>query len=324
MKAHFVRMLAAAIAIVATSGAPATAQEYPQQPIRLIVPYPPGGSTDFVARLYADRLSKELGQTVIIDNRPGASTNIGSDAVAKAKPDGYTVLFGGGTAIINSIFGPMPPFDPMTALDPVSLVARVPFVLAANPKTSFSSAKELFAAAKSSPGKFTVSSAQLDLYVELMKHRSEMNVLHIPYKGGAAATTDAISGQVDMVYALGPVLLPQIQSGKLKALAVTSGKRVHVLNEVPTFTESGVDYDLTIWYALMAPAGTPKSIITRLARATQNIATQADYVQKLRVSGVEPVSNQPEELSALMRSDLALWQNLAKTVPSLKRNSENK
>lgn len=324
MKAHFVRLLAFAVMTVATSFAHVGAQEYPQQPVRLIVPYPPGGSTDFIARLYANKLSKELGQPVIVDNRPGASTNIGSDVVAEAKPDGYTLLFSPGLFIMNSVFGPVPTFNPLTSFDPVSLIARVPFVLAANPKTPFSTVKDLIAAAKSAPGNLTVSSAQLDQYVALLNSRAGINMLHIPYKGGAPATTAAISSQVDMVFALVPVLQSQIQAGKLKALAVTSSKRVHTLSEVPTFTESGVDYDVTIWYGLMAPAGTPKPIIARLARVTQDVVVDADFVQKLRVSGVEAESSQPESLDKLMRSELALWQALAKTMPSLKRNIEGK
>lgn len=310
-------LAAGLLALVSVSSAPVAAQEYPAQAIRIIVPYPPAGSTDITARRFADFLSKDFGQSVIIENRPGALTNIGNDAAAAAKPDGYTLLFGANGLVQNPAFGPVPSFDPMKSLDPISLVARLPFLVAANPKTPFSSAKELIAAAKAAPGKLTISSAQLDVYVEMMKIRANINLLHIPYKGGAPATTDAISGQVDMVYALVPVLLPHVQSGRLKALGVTSAKRVDALPSVGTFTELGIDYDISVWFGMLAPAGTPKPIIDKLARATQQIVAQADFAQRLRATGAEPVSSQPEEFRAEMRKEAAMWQQLAKLLPSL-------
>ncbi|MBI3375663.1 MAG: tripartite tricarboxylate transporter substrate binding protein [Betaproteobacteria bacterium] len=317
-------LAAALLALVALSIAPAAAQEYPSQAIRIIVPYPPAGSTDIVARRYADFLSKDLGQSVIIENRPGASTNIGNDAVAAARPDGYTLLFGANGLVQNPVFGPIPSFDPMKSLDPISLVARLAFLVAANPKTPFSSAKELIVAAKAAPGKLSISSAQLEIYVELMKNRAEIDLLHIPYKGGAPATTDAISGQVDMVYALVPVLLPHVQSGRLKALGITSGKRVETLPAVPTFGEIGIDYHITIWFGLLAPAGTPKRVIDRLARATQQIVAHADFAQRLRATGVEAVSSQPDEFRAEMHNEAALWQKLARLMPSLVQTNPTK
>lgn len=314
----------ALLMLIAVVVAPAAAQEYPSQAIRIVVPYPPAGSTDLVARRFADVLSKDLGQNVIIENRPGALTNIGNDAVAAAKPDGYTLLFGANGLVQNPVFGPVPAFDPMKSLDPISLVARLPFLIAANPKTPFSSAKELIAAAKAAPGKLSISSAQLEVYVEMMKIRADINLLHIPYKGGAPATTDAISGQVDMVYALVPVLLPHVQSGRLKALGVTSGRRVEALPSVATFTELGIDYDISVWFGMLAPAGTPKPIIDKLARATQQIVAQADFAQRLRATGAQAVSSQPDEFRAEMRKEAALWQQLAKLLPSLVQSNTNK
>lgn len=317
-------LASALLAAVCVISAPVAAQDYPTQAIRIIVPYPPAGSTDITARRYADVLSKDLGQSVVIENRPGALTNIGNDAAAAAKPDGYTLLFGANGLVQNPVFGPAPSYDPMKSLDPISLVARLPFLVAANTKTPFSNAKELIAAAKAAPGKLTISSAQLDVYVEMMKLRADINLLHIPYKGGAPATTDAISGQVDMVYALVPVLLPHVQSGRLKALGVTSAKRVEVLPSVGTFTELGIDYDISVWFGMLAPAGTPKPIIDKLARATQQIVAQADFAQRLRATGAEPVSSQPEEFRAEMRREAVMWQQLAKRLPSLVQTTTNK
>lgn len=312
------------LAVATSYPGPAAAQNYPDQPVRLVVPYPPGGSTDLIARLYAEKLSKELGQAVIVDNRPGAATNIGSEAVARAKPDGYTILFGGDGPTINSVFGPSPSFDPLTAFAPISLITRVPFVIAANPKAPFSNIKEFLAAARSVPGKYSISSAQLNLYVELLKNRAGVHLLHIPYKGGAQAATDAIAGQVDSVYALVPVLLPHIQAGKLKPLGITSSKRLEALPATPTLVENGVDYDITIWYGLLAPAGTPNSIVNRLAAATQSIVAKPDFVQKLSVVGAVATSSQPAELSAQMGAEKAAWQTAARTIPGLLQSTTNK
>ncbi|VTU45544.1 MULTISPECIES: Bug family tripartite tricarboxylate transporter substrate binding protein [unclassified Variovorax] len=296
----------------------AHAQSYPEQPIRMIVPYPPGGSTDLIARLYADGLGKELGQPIVVDNRPGAATNIGTEDVVRARRDGYTLLFGSGGTPLNSVFGPKPNFDAIHALAPVSLIARVPFMVAANPKAPFSNTRELIAAAKKSPGKFSISSAQLNVYVELMKTQAQINVLHVPYKGGAAATTDAVAGQVDMVYALTPVLLPQVQSGKLKAIGVTSARRLQkILPNVPTFSEVGVDYDIDIWYGLLAPASTPPAVLGRLNAATRKVVSDPQFVAKLDAIGAQAVSGEPGELRQQMVRDLATWKKLAVRVPSL-------
>jgi tripartite-type tricarboxylate transporter receptor subunit TctC len=295
----------------------AAAQEsYPSQPIRLVIPYPAGGTTDLIGRQLADHLGKELGQTVIVDNKPGASTNIGAESVSRAKPDGYTILMASTGQVRNPVLGPTPSFE-LSALEPISLVSRLPFVLAANPKTPYNTGAELLAAAKAAPGKLTVSSAQLDMYVELLNGKAGIKLLHVPYKGGAQASTDAISGQVNMVFALLPVLQPHIQGGKLKLLAVTSGKRLAVFPDVPSFTELGVDYDVSIWYGLMAPAGTPKPIVDRLARATQKVMASAEMGTRIRAIGAEPAWSKPEEFQAQLRSETAFWQQVGRQMPQL-------
>jgi tripartite-type tricarboxylate transporter receptor subunit TctC len=296
----------------------AHAQSYPTQPIRMVVPYPPGGSTDLIARVYAESLGKQLGQTIVVDNRPGASTNIGTEDVVRARPDGYTILFASGGTTQNSVFGPKPNFDWASGLTPLSLIARVPFLVAANPKAPFSNPAELIAAARKSPGRFSISSAQLNVYVELMKIQAKMNVLHVPYKGGAAATTDAVAGQVDMVYALVPVLLPQVQGGKLKAIGVTSAHRLDtLLPDVPSFKEAGVDYDISIWYGLMAPKSTPAAIAARLVEATHRVVADPQFASKLAAIGSEAVTSSPDELRQLMAREHATWEKLAVQVPSL-------
>ena len=312
----FARISGATLLTGLLCGGALAQDNYPSQPIRLVIPYPAGGTTDLIGRQLADQLGKELGQTVIVDNRPGASTNIGAEMVSRAKPDGYTLLMASTGQVRNPVLGPMPSFE-LSSLEPISLVSKLAFVLAANPKTPFNTGAELIKAAKAEPGKLTVSSAQLDMYVELLNRRADMKLLHVPYKGGAQASTDAISGQVNMVFALLPVLQPHIQGGKLKLLGVTSDKRLAAFPDVPTFTEIGVDYDVSIWYGLMAPAGTPKPIIDRLAKVTEKLMSSPEMGTRIRAVGAEPAWSRPDEFKAQLRSETAFWQQIGRQMPQL-------
>jgi tripartite-type tricarboxylate transporter receptor subunit TctC len=310
------------IAMIAAAGAvtvmQAAAQDrWPTQPIKLVVPYAAGGTTDLIARRYGEHLSRELGQTVLIENRPGASTNLGASSAATAKPDGHTLLLGNNFQVLNPAFGPIPNFDLFDKLEPVSLVAEMPFVLAANPRTNYGNGRELVAAAKADAKKLSVSHAQLDISLELLNSKAGMELLLVPYKGGAPATMDAISGQVDMVYALVPVLLPHITAGKLKPLAVTSSKRFVGLPNVPTFVESGVDFDMIMWYGVFTPTGTPKNVIERLARATQKIMKSKEMADWIRTAGADPSSSTPKEFSTMLRKETTYWQGVAKSMPQL-------
>lgn len=310
-----------ALGVAAALGAaiqPARAQDnWPSRPTKLVVPYAAGGTTDLIARRLGEQLGKELGQSVIVDNRAGAGTNVGAGFVVAAKPDGYTLLLGSIFQVLNPLFGPEPGFELFTALEPVSLVANMPFVLAANPKTAYGTARQLVAAAKAAPKQLSVSHAQLDLSLELLNSKAGMQLLLVPYKGGGPAATDAIGGQVQMVYALVPVLLPHLQAGKLKPLAVTSAKRFVGLPNVPTFVESGVDFDMTMWYGLFAPAGTPRAIIDRVARSTHKIMTTNAMVDWIRTAGADPVTNTPDEFRAQLRKETSYWQGVAKDMPNL-------
>ncbi len=289
---------------------------WPTQPVKLVVPYAAGGTTDLIARRLAERMTRELGQSVLVENRPGASTNIGAASVAAAK-DGHTLLLGSIFQVLNPVFGPEPGFDLFTGLEPVSLVASMPFVLAANPKTPYNNGRELVAAAKAAPGKLSVSHAQLDLSLELLNSKAGMQLLLAPYKGGGPATTDAIGGQVNMVYALVPVLLPHIQSGKLKPLAVTSARRFEGLPNVPTFVESGVDFDMIMWYGVFTPAGAPRPVIEKLARVVQKVMASKDMMESIRSAGADPIHNTPEEFRAQLRKETAYWQGVARAMPKL-------
>jgi tripartite-type tricarboxylate transporter receptor subunit TctC len=305
-------VLAAAFALQ-----PASAQDTSSKPVRIVVPYSAGGSTDFVSRLFAKRLSDRLGQPVLVENHPGAATNLGSDVVAKAAPDGTTLLISDGAHAWNAAFGPVPPFDPVTALVPVALITQVPFVVAANPKFRIKDARDLIAAARSSPGKYTIASASLRTFVELMNARADMKLLHVPYKGGAGALADTIGGQVDMVFAALPVLYGSIQSGKLKVLSVTSRKRSKALPAVPTLQEAGVDYDVSARYVLYAPAGTPPATIERLAQVAEKVVAEPDFVQRMLSVGGETGPSTPAGLLQEQQHEVAMWRDVAQKMPEL-------
>ena len=305
----------AALALAAPAAwhaGPARAQQDPGRPIRMVIPYPPGGSTDIVGRALAEAMTRELGQQVLVDNRPGGGTNIGAEAVATAKPDGHTVLFAGVQQAVNPVYGPLPPFDTLAAFEPVGLIASAPFVVAAHPSTPMRTGQELLAACRAQPDKFTVSSAQLDLFVELLNARAGMKMLHVPYKGGAQAAADAIGGQVNLVFAQVPALLAHLQSGRLRPLAVTSAKRFPGLPELPSFTELGVEYDVNPWFGLLAPAGTPAAIIARLEKEIARAMDTPEAREKLAAVGCEPYKGTAAGFAAQVRDDLPKWVRIVK------------
>jgi tripartite-type tricarboxylate transporter receptor subunit TctC len=309
----------AATVVLALGFAPlAAAQGFPSKPIRIIVPYAAGGSIDIVTRQYAEQLAQKFGVPVVVENRPGAAGNIGSEEVAKAAPDGYTLLIATNTMTQNPTFGPRPPFDLLTAFEPVSMLVRAPLVIAANEKLAMQTGRDLIAAARAQPGKYTISSGQLDAYVALINSRAKIELTHVPYKGGGPAITDAMAGHVDMVLAVYPALSPHLTSGRLKALAITSGKRIDVLAGVPTLTELGVDLNVTFWYGVLAPAGTPQAVVARLAQATQEVlASGTDFAAKLRSTGMEPEPVATAEFRERLRSELGEWRELGKAMPQL-------
>jgi len=317
MKAGLFRFFAIALAVLVIAPASVWAASYPVRTVRLIVPYPPGGTTDMIARTYADRLSAELKQAVVVENKPGASTNIGAESVARSDPDGYTLLFSASGSVTSTVFGPKPPFDPIEDFAPISMIADIPFVLAANTEAPFSTMQALLKEAKLKPGQYTVSSAQLNSYVELLKSRAEINLLHIPYKGGAQSITDAISGQVDMVFTLLPVMLPHIEAHRLVPLAVTSERRSSRLPQVPTLKELGVNYDMVSWFSLEAPAGTPEPVVAFLSKMTRQVVADPEFIASLEHVGAVAVGSQPEELAARIAQQLAAWREVAEQYPEL-------
>ncbi len=297
----------------------AWAQNYPDKPIRMVVPYPPGGGADAIGRIIAEQLSKDWGQTVVIDNRPGANGNIGSGIVAKATPDGYTLLMNTiGLVLSQSIYKSLP-FNVLTDFAPVTLVAGVPHVLIVGPATKVNSVPELIAKAKAEPGKINYASVGLgspfQMAAELFKNLADVKITEIPYQGGGPAVMSVLGGQTDITFANLLAAQPQIKAGKVKALAVTSAKRSPIAPDIPTMAEAGVPgYDLTSWFGIWAPAGTPKPIIDKLNQEIVKILHQPDVRAKLEHDGADVIASSPAEFDAYIRSEYAKWDKVVKAA----------
>ncbi|MBL8524669.1 MAG: tripartite tricarboxylate transporter substrate binding protein [Betaproteobacteria bacterium] len=316
---HSKRIFVAAIAALCAVGAPAFAQDkWPSKPIKYIVPFPPGGTTDILARLISAKLATALGQPVLVENKAGAGGNIGSDFVAKSAPDGYTIL--GGTisshAINASMYKTMP-YDPIKDFQPITLIGTNANVLIVDPKSPYKTAQELIAAAKAKPGSISFASAgagtSQHLSGELFKAMAGIDMVHVPYKGSAPAIQDVMGGQVPMMFDTTVVAAPHVKSGNVRALAVTSSKRVKGMETIPPLAEAGVPgYQLVSWQGIFAPAGTPKDIVTRLNAELVKIIAMPDVRERLDTLGVDPVANSPEEFSAFQKAELAKWAKVVK------------
>ncbi len=296
----------------------AFAQGYPSKPVRMVVPFPPGGTTDILARAVGQKLSEAWGQQVVIDNRPGAGGNIGTDIVAKAPADGYTLLMGTvGTHAINASLYAKLPFDPIKDFAPVALVASVPNVLVVNATIPATSVKELIALAKSKPGQLNFASSgngtSIHLSGELFKSMTGTSILHIPYKGSSPALTDLIGGQTNMMFDNLPSSMGHIKSGKLRALAVTSAKRSPALPDVPTIAEAGVaGYEASSWFGVLAPGGTPKEIVAKINADIVKALGVPEIKERLSSQGAEPVGNTPEQFAAYIGTELVKWAKVVK------------
>jgi tripartite-type tricarboxylate transporter receptor subunit TctC len=296
----------------------AQAQSWPNKPIRLVVPFSAGGNTDIVARLFAQELSKTLGQSVIVENKPGASGNIGADAVAKSAPDGYTLVMGTvGTHAINASLYKKMPYDAIKDFAPVTLLASVPNVLVVPPSLPVKSVKELVAYGKANPGKLSFASSgvgsSIHLSGEMFRTTTGIDMTHIAYKGSAPAVTDLIAAQVQLMFDNLPTSLQYVKTDKLRALAVTTAKRIEALPDVPTMIESGFPgFETGSWFGVFAPAATPKDIIARLNTELLKIAQTPEMQQKLLQSGAEPVGKGSEEFTAYVRSETTKWAKVVK------------
>ena len=313
------RIFVTLVALMCTVGLPAIAQDkWPSKPIKYIVPFPAGGTTDILARLISQKLSTALGQPVVVENKAGAGGNIGSDFVAKSAPDGYTIL--GGTisshAINVSMYSNMP-YDPIKDFAAITLIGTNANVLVIDPKNPAKDVKELIAQAKAKPGAMSFASAgngtSQHLSGELFKAMAGLQMEHIPYKGSAPAIQDVMAGQVPMMFDTTVVAGPHVRSGNVRALAVTSSKRVKGMENIPTMAEAGVPgYELVSWQGVFAPAGTPKAIITRLNAELVKIIAMPDIRERLDSLGVDPVANSPEEFAAFQKAEIAKWAKVIK------------
>jgi tripartite-type tricarboxylate transporter receptor subunit TctC len=292
---------------------PAAAQNYPTKTIRVIVPYPAGGATDFFARLVFPKMGEALGQSVVVENRPGAGTAIGASEVARSAPDGYTLLLGdAGTYAFNPTLYKKLSYDPTKDFAPVSLTGRFALILAVNPATPAKSVQEFVAAAKSQPGKINYGApgpgSPIHLAMEFFKQRAGLDMTPIPYKGGADAMNDLLGGRISAMFLDIASGLPQIKGGKLRPLAVASAKRVAALPDLPTIGESGYPgFEAWAWQGFVAPAKTPRPIVMRLNAEFAKVMSDPAIKQRLSESGFEPQTSTPEEFSSYMKSEIAKW-----------------
>jgi tripartite-type tricarboxylate transporter receptor subunit TctC len=314
---HALRALGLA-ALLATAGAAAIAQQaYPNRPVRLIVPFAPGGFTDVVARILGQKLSVALGQQFIVENRAGAGSTIGSDLVAKAPPDGYTLLMVSSTHVISPWIYKSLPYDPLKSFTVVGKLVDSPYVLLVHPKVPAKNVQEFIAAAKANPGSLHYASSgngsAQHLMGGLFVAMTGSPLKHVPYRGSAGAATDLVAGVVESSFAGVPNALAQVPQGRLRALAVTTSRRAPQLPDVPTMQEAGVaGYDASVWLALLAPAGTPPAIVQRLNSEIAALMNSPETRKALLDAGVEPTPSTPEEMSAYMAQELARWGKVVK------------
>ena len=298
----------------------ALAQKYPDKPVRLVVPVAPGGSLNQYTRLIAQRLTESLGQTVLVDNRPGANGIIGADIVAKAAPDGYTLLMGATpTLAINvTLYAGKMPYNPERDFTPITMVAKAPSVLAAHPSLAFKNIKELVAFAKAHPGKLNYASSGTGsgnhLMGEMLKTAAGIDLVHVPYNGGGPGLVALLAREVELMITPPPILIPMAKAGRVRLIAVSSARRSPAMPEVPTIAESGYPgFESTVWYCVVAPRGTPKAIITRLHSALTTVLASAEFRERLLADGATAETSTPEDLMAWIRSEIPKFAKVIKT-----------
>ena len=314
------RLAALLLSLTLATLAAAADNDFPSKPIHVIIPMAPGGATDILVRPLADKLSKILGSPVIVDNRGGAGGNIGGDLVAKSPPDGYTLLITtSGLMVANKSLYEKLPFDPESDFAPVGIIASLPNVLVVARDSPYRSVQDVIAAARQKPGTLTFASggsgSSNHLAGELLKSLAGIDMVHVPYRGGGPAVIAVMAGDVTMLFATLPSAIPQVEAGKLRALAVTSRTRASSLPQVPTMIEAGVkDFDFSIWIGALAPRGTPPSIVDKFHNAIVQALDDPDIKQRLRAEGYERVGGTPAEMTAVMRAESATWSKVIKAA----------
>ena len=305
--------------LFAALAATTQAQTFPSKPIRLICPFPPGGAVDIASRAIAAEMSKTLGQQVTVENRPGAGGNIGGAEVARAAPDGYTMLMTtSGIQAINPVLYPKMQYDPNKDLAPIAVLVSLANVLVVNPAVKANSVTELIALAKAQPGKMTYASSgsgtSIHMSAELFKQLTKIDIVHVPYKGSAPALTDLIGGQVNLMFDNIPSALPHIKAGRLHALATTGARRDPTLPDLPTVAEAGVKgYESGVWFGLAAPAGTPKEIVAKLADEALKATKSPDYVKRMTEVGYVIVGAGPDQMAEMTRAEINRWGPVVKS-----------
>jgi tripartite-type tricarboxylate transporter receptor subunit TctC len=317
------RLAALGLALALTAvGAltPALADDYPNKPIRLIIGFPPGSAADITARVVGDVMSQTLGQQVVVEAKPGAGSSLAAEFVARAPADGYTLFIGTSSNVTNAATNNANVrFDMEKDFAPITPLTGLPLILAVHPSLGVSSFKELIALAKSKPGELTYASVGHGtvphLSTELMALRTGVKLIHVPYQGSPPAVTDLLGGRVSIMLGVASTIMPHVQAGKLKALATGTPKRAHIAPDVPTIAESGLPgFDATVWFGLVAPAGTPRPVVDKLNAAAVGALKQPDVVDKLRKSGFEPLGSSPDEFAKLIAQDLKKWGEAAKAA----------
>ncbi len=295
----------------------AAAQQFPTRPVKLVVGFTPGGGVDIAARTLAPKLSELIGQPVIVENKPGAGTNIANEFVAKAAPDGTTLLVNTSAVAINMSLYRNLPFDTLRDFAPVSIFSESPNILVVNAKSPATNMKEFLAYARAHPGKLNYSSAgsgtTQHLSAELLKLRTGISMVHVPYKGTAPSLTALIAGEVDATFANIPAILQHVKNGRLRPLASTGAKRAAMMPDVPTMKEAGVDgVEVTVWYGVLAPAATPKEMVQSLSAAVRKAAHDPEMMKRLAAEGAEPVGNTSEEFGRLLKDEVEKWAEVVK------------
>jgi tripartite-type tricarboxylate transporter receptor subunit TctC len=313
------RLITALCALLCAASFAVVAQDFPTRPIRLVVPFAPGGGNDTLARLIAQKLTAGLGQSIVVDNRPGGGGVTATEQVARAPADGYTLLLGFVGPLTMSPAMQKVGYDPVTDFEPISLVAQGYQILAVNPAVPAKSVTELVALAKAKPGALNYASGgtgtPLHLVPELFKLAAGVDIVHVPYKGSAPAATAVLAGDVQMMFGAMVATVPLVKSGKLRALAVTSPRRVEALPDVPTLVELGYSgVEASSWYGILAPAGTPPPIVAKLSTELGKVVTGADYRDTLTQQGQEAESSTPEAFRAFMRAELAKWTRVVRAA----------
>ncbi len=295
----------------------AMAQSYPLKPIRIVVPLAAGGPGDVLTRTMGQKLAEQTGQPVVIDNRPGANTNVGTEFVAKASADGYTLLSTGNPLTTNPSLYPVLPYDPQRDFAPVTLFASIPLLLVVHPSLPVKTTKDLIALAKSKPAQLNYGSAgngsALHLAGEMFNSLARVKLVHVPYKGVTNAFSDLLGGQISIMFPGAPIALPQVKTGKLLALGTTGEKRMTAAPELPPVAESGLPgYEVSVWYGIVTPAGTPPAVITRLHTEIRKIVQLQDIKDRWAVLGAEPLHGTPDQFAAFIKADIGKWAKVVR------------